>query len=214
MKKITILVVFVLILSLTTTIYAHPSSQSSIITWGEDCHWSIDETLHTNGTSFTYRFTAGTSDTYKAAFRSGASKWSGTVSITETTQPTTMIAETYYNPNTYSIAVFTDFVANSNGHLTSWKIRANTYNMDSYTAALKATTLAHEFGHAIGLNDLYYYGNSIYLMYGYDDGTATSPISSDKNGARVITGAHTTHTFNSYPLPGVTACSNCGGFKK
>lgn len=81
MKKITLVVIFVLILSLTSAIYAHPSSQSSIIYWGEDCHWSIDETLHTNGTYMTYRFEASTSNTYKTAFRNAASKWSGTVVI-------------------------------------------------------------------------------------------------------------------------------------
>ena len=159
----------------------------------------------------TYRFEASTSNTYKTAFRNAASKWSGTVSISDTTQPTTMIAHTYYNANTYTTAEFYDFVANSNG-ISSWKIKR--YISFGFITSTKKHSIAHEFGHAIGLNDLYYYGNFNCLMYGYDDRTATSPTTSDKNGARVITGAHRTHTFNSYPLPGVTACSNCGGFKK
>ena len=42
-------------------------------------------------------------------------------------------------------------------------------------SVLSAVTLAHEFGHALGLKDLSYTQNINKLMYGYSNGTATAP---------------------------------------
>ena len=57
------------------------------------------------------------------------------------------------------------------------------------------TTIAHEFGHAIGLRDLYSSTNANKLMYGFENRTPSGPTLLDKWGAWVITGAHYSHTF-------------------
>lgn len=55
--------------------------------------------------------------------------------------------------------------------------------------------MAHEFGHVIGLADLYDSRNKNKLMYG-DFGTSGGvPSTADKNGAKVITGVHTSHSM-------------------
>lgn len=56
---------------------------------------------------------------------------------------------TFNDPDTYMIAQFTDCSANSSGHLEPWVIEMNRIETQS------AAVLAHEFGHAISLNDLY-----------------------------------------------------------
>lgn len=82
-----------------------------------------------------------------------------------------------------------------------------------------STTLAHEFGHAIGLNDLYDDQNVNKLMYGVSSRTVSSPTTSDKWGAKVITGVHTTHTW-AYKYHSTTGtgqnrhvgyCTSCNG---
>lgn len=208
--------------------FAHPSSQEGILAktylaqygddyiGGEDVGWSIDENYHTNGTTLTYSFSSSDSyltSTYKSYVTSGASKWSGTVTIINKTDGSgTGEISTYYDPDTYTVAKFCNYSANSSGHLISWQIKMNR----AWTQS--ATILAHELGHAIGLNDLYASKNSGKLMYGYTSGTATGPTSSDKWGAKVITGAHTNHTWgykywdtDSFGNRHIKYCTSCNG---
>ena len=64
----------------------------------------------------------------------------------------------------------------------------NKAKMDKRTSAENQTTLAHEFGHVIGLNDLKQTQNKKYLMYGYSDRTVSSPTTTDKKGAKKALG--------------------------
>jgi len=218
-----------LLLSLTTPAFAHSTFQEGILSksyiggsyneyyiGGDDFGWSIDEGFHTNGTTLTYSFSSSDSyltSTYKSYVTNGASKWSGTVTITNMTNGTgTGLIRTFNNPNTSAVAWFTNFSANSSGHLTSWVIEMNRSKTQS------STVLAHEFGHAIGLNDLYARKSSNKLMYGYTSGTATGPTSSDKWGAKVITGVHSSHTWgykyystNQIGNVHIKYCTSCNG---
>lgn len=198
-----------------TCVYAHTSSQSSIINWGEAIGWSIDENNHTSSTTLTYKFDSTVLDFVKNIVRQGASKWSSYGSVSESLAGTGTVS-TYSDSSTSKTSEFTEYTSNTSGHLTSWKIKINTY----YTVL--AVTEAHEFGHAYGLNDLYDSGNTSQLMYGYRDGRiATAPSSSDGKGFKVITGVHVTHTWAYMQIPGTPSyvpahrkyCSVCDGYK-
>ncbi|MCL1807832.1 MAG: hypothetical protein FWG31_09040 [Oscillospiraceae bacterium] len=171
---------------------AHSTKQSGTIAWGENCGWDIDENNHNSGTTVYYKF--DNTDTYltttmKAYVTGGAALWSGTVTISESITPTGTVT-TYSYPNDGYEAKFSDFSSNvTTGHLTTWKIQINR----AYTTT--NALLAHEFGHAIGLKDLTSFANADKLMYGYSTKSATAPTTADINGAKVITGSHTTHTW-------------------
>lgn len=210
--------------------FAHPTSQEGILAkayhatleryciGGEAVGWSIDELFHTNGPTITYSFITSDSylnSTFKSYVTVGASLWSGTVTIVNKTDGSgTGQIGTYLDQDTNIEAKFTQYYSDSSGHLTSWKILMNR------TASLSATILAHEFGHAIGLNDMYANKNFDKLMYAYTSGrTATSPATADQWGAKVITGVHTSHTwsfkYHSTASNGnnkhVRYCTSCSG---
>lgn len=194
----------VLMLQFIPCASSHSSSQEGILAktyiasyggyyiGGDDVGWSIDESFHTNGTIMTYSFSPTDpylTSTYKSYAINGASKWSGTVTIQNKTDGTgTGLIRTFNNANTNTVARFCEYFADSSGHLTKWVIEMNR----SYPQS--ATIIAHELGHAIGLNDLYASKSSGKLMYGYSSGTATGPTASDIWGAKVITGVHSSHT--------------------
>ena len=172
---------------------------------GERVGWSIDEGYHTNGTNITYSFSTTDpylSSAYRVYVTGGADKWSSLATIILKTDGTGMgEISTFYNPNTGTIAQFCNYSSDSSGHLRSWEIQMNrAYQMS-------ATTLAHEFGHVIGLNDLYDSRNIGKLMYGRSDSTATQPTDSDIWGAMVITGMHAAHTWG-YKYYDITSTGN------
>ena len=139
--------------------------------------------------------------------------WNGTVTIAE--KNITYIGTVHSDYLSYAdwTAGVYDIQTDSSGHYTSWKIMVNT------RYSIEEETLAHEFGHAIGLYDLYEAKNKDKIMYGYRVGrTATRPTTLDKWGAKVITGAHSSHTwkykyhsFNSFGNIHVRYCSSCQG---
>lgn len=206
-KSVSSFIALIFAMSLVcTNVLAHSSSQEGILEryydskkqlyfiGSEEAGWLIDESCHTNGTSITYSFDTSDmylTDTYKSYTTTGASKWSGTVTITNKEDGTGQgKINTYHGGcNSISVAEFCNYSANSSGHLTKWEISINR------DKTANAVTLAHEFGHAIGLSDLYASKNSDKLMYGYATGTATRPTTADKWGAKVITGVHSSHTW-------------------
>jgi len=197
-----IIALIVVIIISSIIVYAHDNKQSSIIGWGESIGWDIDENNHTNGATMYYNFDSSVSSDYQAFTRSGSSKW-GVLNIYNSSFGGTL--NEYNDPNTSTVAAFYDYNHDSDGHLTSWKIKMNVHIMGSRSAAKNEITMAHEFGHAAGLNDLYLGSNSNKLMYGYSSRSASYPSSSDNKGANVITGAHSNHDFNGYD------CNVCDG---
>ena len=131
--------------------YYDNNLQAPIIDWGEQIGWGIDEPNHTNSTSLTYRFDTTDpylTEAYKGICRSGATKWSAYGTITESPNAIGVIS-TYEDLIISSIARFYEDNSNSSGHLTAWRIRIN--RVYDATSAI----MAHEFGHAYGLVDLY-----------------------------------------------------------
>lgn len=204
---------------------AHTTSQEGIIKksyiqqyggWyigGEDIGWSIDESCHAGTATIAYRITTETGTTLPSGFAYqvslGASRWGPTVNITTNTNNASVVGNIYIcdikDPNT--VAQYVAYLSDSNGHLTAWDIQVNTLYIDEITPA----TIAHEFGHVIGLNDLYDDYNNNKIMYGYTSGITPGPVSADIYGAEVITGQHSTHTWTSDPYT-VHTCTDCGGY--
>ena len=184
LKCIVILLVLTLQMQFSVLAYAHSSSQQGIIistfldndyyygyyVGSESFGWMLNEGAHTNGTLIQYKFDAdpNLSTTYIGYVNSAAAKWNGTVTIQNITPfPAEGTIKTYYQLD--GSAARSVKISGSDGHLTSWSIEINRlYN--SATAA----TIAHEFGHIIGLVDLYDSSNSDKLMYFSDSGSWNS----------------------------------------
>ncbi len=202
---------------------AHSSSQSGILRTyydshaittyigGEDVGWGIDESAHTNGAYVYYTFDNDVTSTYKTMARAAAEKWADYFSIIESNSSAIGTIKLVYRTDVSWVARFCNYSANSAGHLLSWEIQLNT------AKSISSTTIAHEFGHVLGLNDLYSISNQNRLMYGYENRTVTSPTLKDNWGARVITGEHTTHVWGEYQFAGggkhTRICQSCGGYK-
>lgn len=111
-------------------------------------------------------------------------------------------------------AVATLFYLDPDKHTYGCEIKLNS------SVSMTSKIIAHEFGHIIGLTDLYKNENRNKLMYFKDDeGTATAPTALDIWGAKVITGQHTSHTwgykYHSTTTAGknrhVNYCTSCSG---
>lgn len=233
MKKFTlksIIPVFasVMIFQLTPCAYAHTTSHDGILAktsidrenypglyiGGDDVGWRINERYHTNGYHIFYSFSGSfTNSTYKQYVREGAALWKDIITISEPTlfNKVTGTIESYNDPSDRSVAKVNNRVTDSNGHLTSWTMKVNLAHSES----LSPKVFAHEFGHVIGLTDLYSDNSKDKIMYGYVNSTVNAPTESDKNGAKVIIGFHDTHYWGYKPYSTqqhVKSCVICGGF--
>ncbi|MFE0555126.1 hypothetical protein ACFW1P_04210 [Paenibacillus sp. NPDC058910] len=153
---------------------------------GESSGFSVDCNNHQGSSSFTYNL-QGVDSEYAGYVYNGASRWTNTgvvkISKTETQSNNGRIIK-YADPNTSTVAYFANYYSDSNGHLYAWTIGMNTSVMKGRDPAKNSEALAHELGHAIGLNDLYSDNNKGKLMYGYSDRTSSLPTSRDIAGAK------------------------------
>lgn len=243
-KSLLIVFVFIFLLSSTGVVLAHPSSQSGILEetnhpigidglgnlvyddciGGEDVGWCAYEERHMNGTYMTYSFQYGNaflSDENEADTHTAASRWSGTVNFQYVEEDGTIkinmikMEDEDGEEEVDVLAITTPSGSSVNGHPQSWTITLNYYTRDIITPGV----IAHEFGHVIGLKDLYESQNSNKLMYYRKTEATHSPTASDRWGAKVITGQHTSHTwgykYHSTTISGsnrhVNYCTSCNG---
>ena len=228
-KLLSCILLGVMMLQITPCAFAHTTTQEGILAQtyyknkdryffgGDDVGWSIDELYHTNGKNITYSFASDLNSTYKNYAIDGAAKWSDIVTITN--KPDGLGAGTICMINDIKeeyVARTDSYVTDKKGHLTSWKITIN----QAYSNQVSDVVLAHEFGHVIGLKDLYAAKSINKLMY-YNTGTTTTvPTSYDKWGAKMITGQHTQHTWaykyystNGRTTSHVECCIYCNGYR-
>jgi len=212
----TILIAIILVIANSNTVSAHPNSQKGILAesyfsvenyhgyfvGGEEVGWALAEDNHTNGTTLTYYFAQNNdnlTNAMKNYTQAGATWWNGVVTITRITEAQIDADPTICNPDYYpsgigvittdslsSTSRFAEFRptnVDSLGHLKEWSIAINVNTASN----LNAKIMAHEFGHAIGLTDLYSLDNRDKLMYGYpNSGTATSLNALDIWGQKLL----------------------------
>lgn len=211
--------VAILLLSVCIPAFAHTTLQvylfdgeGSTSVGGELMGWKINETCHTNGTSFLFRFDSttngGFTSTQKTNIRNGLYLWvSSPFTFSETNNSTGVIV---YSPSLSASTPVTLFMQHdSSGHITAWTMYVN----PTYATTVR---IAREFGHIIGLNNLTSTLNKNKIMYSGTDGTATAPHTQDKWGAKVITGYHSSHTWTyeySTLSKHLKKCTKCGGYK-
>lgn len=173
-------------------------NQSGWVTGGEYVAWVYVSISHTNSNNLLYKFnesdpyfSTSNNPNYRNFIIQGAALWTNYSDIT-VSQSSSAVGEvlTYTSSSDGYNAKFYDQKADFSGHLTGWKIGMNRSNTPN------AISMAHEFGHAIGLDDLSGLANTNKLMYGSASTTAIYPTAFDKWGAHVITGIHT-HSSNS-----------------
>lgn len=166
---------------------AHPSCKS----YGESYGYWIDCKNHQADKYFTYNTAKSMETDYVVYVTMGAARWNstGVVSISRiypASPDYNGYIHTYTDRNTDVVAAFYNYDHDSSGHLTKWSVRMNKTIMDKRSHEQNRITMAHEFGHAIGLNDLEASYNRNKLMYGYSNRTASSPTSKDIEGAKQI----------------------------
>lgn len=231
--------------------HAHTTSQSdqilsvpgeSHLLGGEKYGWIIDESAHLIGDNyysfwkhheFYYFKDYQNNDPYHPLFtptvrgivNRGASMWRAEmgfwfeVKVSGINYNSDSWIETISDPAIDAVAVFDPLNVNSSGHITKWCIRVNVAKPSN---ELNDTTLAHEFGHALGLLDLRESYNRNKVMYFRTYGrTATKPTRHEGYAARITTGnGHQTHTWTGgYQYLGAiggvcyhtTKCKDCNG---
>ena len=235
LKTISFILTIIMVLQISPCISAHTTSQDGILAktfikekndWfigGDEVGWRINENAHSNSTRISYSFSSSfTNSTYKQYVKDGAAAWKDIVTIATPTLFNPVEGEistyigTYGNKDSDFVAKTHDKKVDKNGHLISWKISINLEK----TGFLSAKIFAHEFGHVIGLTDLYDSKSSNKIMYAYSTMTVTAPTESDKNGANVILGFHDKHYWGykmySRASDGTTShvkyCIICNGY--
>jgi hypothetical protein len=237
-KQISLMLAAIIsILALTITSSAHSTSQRGLVYGGEIVGWIIDEDYHTNSNSLTYKIDSSANNTmHRWIIESGARMWNdyGYFITQDNANSNFVIKAQNYGYANGSNARITNASVDSNRHFTKWEIIINTFPGNSAlnqpAANPTALSIAHEFGHALGLNELTGDNNKDKIMYQYaNTRTATNVTSFDLDGARVITGGHTHSSStawsyrNDYKSIGTKvrnthkqACygqGKCGGFR-
>ncbi|WP_156926689.1 hypothetical protein [Cohnella panacarvi] len=177
-KKSMVLLILIMICTVPNVVFAHTSGSVG----GESSGWSLDIDNHNGSASFKYKFDSSVDDEHKEYIRTGATRWSSKVTITESSTGYKGTINQYSDENTSTEAAFYNYISSS-GHLTSWKIKLNRPLMSCVSPAKREGIATHELGHAIGLNDLYNSTNDNKLMYGYSSRTTNSPATADLTGA-------------------------------
>ncbi|MGG0720150.1 hypothetical protein ABE096_21595 [Robertmurraya massiliosenegalensis] len=187
LKRVLYSLVVALLLSstiLTSSVFAH--SASSCNSGSESSGWKVNCTSthgHLGTSSTTYQYSPTLTQQYKNYTSTGASRWNNTgiVNISQSSSSGNIIYQ-HSDPNTSTVAYVTSQTFNN--HKSSWFMSYNHSKMNGRTSAANNGTATHEFGHSIGIADLYNSSNKNKIMYGYEDRTVTVPQTADKTGAR------------------------------
>ena len=204
---------------------------------GENFGWGIENYKHKPKTLSTlqgyavYYFSDALSEirfdknpSLKTMVRQGASMWRNKMGFffeDKTQGYCSDHANEYLHGYVYATAGDTRFAAKA------YQIVDENQYLDSFwiwfnlNCNVTKTTIAHEFGHVLGLTDLYSAANRNKVMYGIEENRiATQPSASDVWAAKVMTGKHSSHSWTGgyqyvYSKGGfnyhTTKCSTCNG---
>lgn len=124
---------------------------------------------------------------YQGYTSTGVNRWNNTGVVSISFSASTLIqnvVQTYHDNNTSTVASVTSYYNSTTRHKTRWTMKYNETLMMFRSDAQNNGTAAHEFGHTIGLADLYNSSNNNKLMYGYSSRTIGFPTGSDIAGAK------------------------------
>ena len=195
---------------------AHSPNHDTLVSGGERVGWSLGSSHigDFSGAYFYDSFNTSLTSSLKSITNSGASMWSSYKSFYQVGEHQGLGEIITENKVNNVIATFYCFnVDSSNNHFNGkWFIRINLHKIGVYTS----TVAAHEFGHAIGLDDLTSSSNNNKLMYYSNATSASGPTTADKMGAQIMMGTHThywTIKRSINPTQHVTSCNVCKGDK-
>jgi hypothetical protein len=200
-KKLIIIKAITLIfaISLTLASYAHNDATQRKIVGGRDTiGWHINENAHTWGTALTFKTHPSLLSHELLTTLQGAAKWKAPYSVQVNSNSPNTVG--FYSDNQcIALAMFriSRATVDSNRHFTKWEIEIHRGR------GATAVSMAHEFGHAFGLMDLFVFPSGSTLMFAAETRTATEPTAADLRGASVITGIHgpgtsSPHIFNRF----------------
>jgi hypothetical protein len=174
---------FILLLLIPQTVYGHTDAN----TGSESVGWKIDADGHAGTDLDSYSINAFVTDRTRQDIINGAARWeSSPVSFYQVSSGGTGHVSQYSDIDSDIPAYYLEGSTNSLGHLLSWSIHVNGPVFNSVSEETRLTIIAHEFGHAVGLYDLYYSYNDDKLLYGEirDDGSHIGyPSYEDELGA-------------------------------
>ncbi len=219
-----VLMAFLISSFMLVTVLAHTVIQTNILqveyspryqryfTGGEQIGWMIDERSHAGTTSIKYRYGSGMTDELKSKISTGASMWSAVTNIQHSIFSGNVIKVQQGDTDVVA-SVTIQSVDEDTHHITRWEMNINQHHLASVTPDV----IAHEFGHVIGLADLYEEYNQDKIMYGINTENFLSPTQQDLWGAKVILGIHSDHMW-SYTYVYLAnsnyhdrVCLECGG---
>lgn len=184
MKK-TFVVCCTFIVLLLTQFYTVNAHKLTCKSGSENLGWKVNCNSHSGTNVIYYSFAPGLDNKYKNYTYTAVGRWNNTSIVSfRFSGVSRNVVTSYGGPDSGTAAITRSWSNSNTGHKTRWEISYNRYVFGKSSNSKNNATATHEFGHAIGLADLKVSKNKNKLMFYSTAGTATSPTSADKTGAR------------------------------
>lgn len=179
--------VFVLIMVCILTVLNASSAFAAAIVYGSEAKGYMVASEQLREKKATYD-TSALDATYKSYATGGAKLWNNTGVVTfKQSKNSPNRIYTINDKNTKANGSCSRTKISASGKILVFEIRLNKYYLKKRSDKKNKTTAAHEFGHALGLADLYNDYNRNQIMCGNGRRTATKPSAKDIKGAKYAT---------------------------